>query len=232
MSSSVAIATGSGGDGGGGEEEEEDILVIPHLGDSGIESDVQALLGSHGIRTRRAVRGSLSHEDEDEEEEERDEDGDDGGGDTSARVDYEYTPTRTGFFGTSRGRGRRGGRRRRRSSGGDEMELDGVESECSSCAPSRPTSPSPSPTITLGGGGRVTSPPPLALRRGSLTPPRTASLFVQQQQFQMTYAEHLDIAGTCFDPSGRFIYVGATEAVVEWGIRGSEKRWWSGAQWR
>ena len=64
----------------------------------------------------------------------------------------------------------------------------------------------------------MTSPPSLALGRGSLTPPRTVSLFAQQQQFQMTYVEHLDIAGTCFDPSGRFVYVGATEAVAEWGI--------------
>jgi len=226
-SPSVTAATGSVGGSVGAEEEdreEDDFLVIPHFGDSVIELDVQALLGSHGIRTRRALRRSLSHHDEDEGEEERDEDGDeDDDGDTntgSARADYEYTPMRTG---SGRRRGRRWVRRRRRSGGGDEMEVDRVESECSSCAPSRSTSPSLTSTL-------VTSPSPSAVGRASLTPP-PASLSVQQQQCQMTYVEHLDIAGTCFDPSGRFVYVGATESVVEWGIRGSEKRWWSGTQW-
>jgi hypothetical protein len=41
-----------------------------------------------------------------------------------------------------------------------------------------------------------------------------------------TSAEDLDIAGTCFDPSGAYIYVGTTESVVEWNVRGAEKGWW------
>ncbi|KAI0789926.1 hypothetical protein C8Q75DRAFT_793057 [Abortiporus biennis] len=36
----------------------------------------------------------------------------------------------------------------------------------------------------------------------------------------------LDIAGMCFDPSGEFIYVGATKGLCEWKIKGAEKSWW------
>ncbi|KAF5363183.1 hypothetical protein D9758_008322 [Tetrapyrgos nigripes] len=42
-----------------------------------------------------------------------------------------------------------------------------------------------------------------------------------------------DIAGTCFDPSGAYIYVGTTDSVVEWNVRGAEKTWWldDGNEW-
>ena len=53
------------------------------------------------------------------------------------------------------------------------------------------------------------------------------------------YFDDLDLAGMCFDPSGERMYVvgngfGSPDggnvvgagAVVEWGIRGAEKRWW------
>ncbi|KAF9058965.1 hypothetical protein BDP27DRAFT_1372006 [Rhodocollybia butyracea] len=36
----------------------------------------------------------------------------------------------------------------------------------------------------------------------------------------------LDIAGTCFDPSGGYVYAATTEGIMEWNVRGSEKRWW------
>ena len=54
------------------------------------------------------------------------------------------------------------------------------------------------------------------------------------------YYDDLDLAGICFDPSGERMYVAGNGfgsppgggnvvgagAVVEWGIRGAEKRWW------
>jgi hypothetical protein len=43
--------------------------------------------------------------------------------------------------------------------------------------------------------------------------------------------EDVDIAGTCFDPTGAFLYVGTTTGVAEWAVRGSEKRWWGSGQW-
>jgi hypothetical protein len=42
---------------------------------------------------------------------------------------------------------------------------------------------------------------------------------------------HLDLAGTCFDPRGAWLYVASTTGIVEWGVRGSEKRWWGEAVW-
>lgn len=42
---------------------------------------------------------------------------------------------------------------------------------------------------------------------------------------------HLDLAGTCFDPSGAWLYVASSTGIVEWRVRGGEKRWWSEAVW-
>ncbi len=42
---------------------------------------------------------------------------------------------------------------------------------------------------------------------------------------------HLDLAGTCFDPRGAWLYVASTTGIVEWGVRGGEKRWWSESVW-
>lgn len=38
-----------------------------------------------------------------------------------------------------------------------------------------------------------------------------------------------DLAGTCFDPSGEYIYVATTGGIAEWKVRGAEQRWWSEA---
>jgi hypothetical protein len=45
------------------------------------------------------------------------------------------------------------------------------------------------------------------------------------------YDDDLDLAGTCFDPSGGFVYVGSTAGVVEYSVRGAEKRWWLESEW-
>ncbi|KAJ7222945.1 hypothetical protein C8J57DRAFT_1453676 [Mycena rebaudengoi] len=42
---------------------------------------------------------------------------------------------------------------------------------------------------------------------------------------------HRNLAGTCFDPTGAWIYVASERGVAEWGVRGAGKRWWSGGAW-
>ncbi|KAM6490571.1 hypothetical protein JOM56_013914 [Amanita muscaria] len=41
----------------------------------------------------------------------------------------------------------------------------------------------------------------------------------------------LDLAGVCFDPSGGHVYVASTKSIVEWNVRGADKRWWSSDGW-
>ncbi|PFH47846.1 hypothetical protein AMATHDRAFT_6350 [Amanita thiersii Skay4041] len=43
--------------------------------------------------------------------------------------------------------------------------------------------------------------------------------------------DELDLAGVCFDPSGAKVYVASAKSVVEWSLKGADKRWWSGGAW-
>ncbi|KAG6879791.1 hypothetical protein C0992_011589 [Termitomyces sp. T32_za158] len=125
----------------------------------------------------------------------------------STHGDYEYTPRPTYVTVNSR-RGYE-----------DDMEVDELESDCvSSRTPSRSSSPSPSTHIP--------SPTRLA------SPGLHASSRDRTRLVQPVYPEDLDIAGMCFDPSGRQVYVASKESVVEWSVRDAEKRWWAGSQWR
>jgi len=179
------------------EEDYRDILVIPPLGDREVESDVQALLGGHGIRTRQQRSHDHDH----------DEDPNTG----STHGDYEYTPSPV--YPSSR------------RSRDDEMEIDELESDCiSSRTPSRSSSPSPSthvPTMRSPSSGRLSLPP------NSSSASRTGSV----SRLEVGYEDNLDIAGTCFDPSGEYIYVASKEAVVEWSVAGADKRWWFENGW-
>ncbi|KAF5374450.1 hypothetical protein D9615_009123 [Tricholomella constricta] len=176
-----------------------DILIIPPFGDPNIESDVQALLGSHGLRTRQQSAAPRAEDDEDDPNT------------GSAHGDYEYTPRPT-YMTVNSGRTR----------GDDDIEVDELESECASHAPSRSSSPSPSthaPHIPSPGLGRLGS------------PVVSAGAAARAGDMQVAYVDDLDIAGTCFDPSGKYIYVASTESVAEWSVRGADKRWWAGSQW-
>ncbi|GLB40695.1 putative WD40 repeats [Lyophyllum shimeji] len=214
--------------GGANGNEGEDILVIPPFGDVGIEEDVRALLGSHGIPTRtqraqgqthRLTGGNydgdafaLAHDDEEDEDEQDEEDGEDRNT-GSAHADYEYTSRVRGATATYPS-----SRRRQQQHDADDsmhIEPDEPESDClSSRTPSRASSPPPAPAprhsavasyarVGAGGGGEQ----------------------------QVVYVEDLDIAGTCFDPRGRCVYVATTESVAEWSVRGAEKRWWAWGEW-
>lgn len=100
---------------------------------------------------------------------------------------------------------------------GEAMDVDGLERDC--VTPSRSTSPSPSANI---GGG-------LSTRFPTFSPP--ARTIARAEERQREREANLDIAGVCFDPSGRWIYVATTESVSEWSIRGGEKRWWVDNGW-
>jgi hypothetical protein len=181
------------------EENYHDILVIPPLGDREVESDVQALLGGHGIRTRQQRSYEYDH------------DGDDDPNTGSTHADYEYTP------GPIYPRSRR--------MRDEDMEVDELESDCiSSHTPSRSSSPSPSthvPTVASPAGGRLSSP---ADSTGTL---RTRGV----DRPEVGFEADLDLAGTCFDPSGKHVYVASKEAVVEWSVAGADKTWWFENGW-
>ncbi|KAG2083850.1 hypothetical protein BD769DRAFT_1540494 [Suillus cothurnatus] len=135
---------------------------------------------------------------------------------------------------------------------GDTMDLDELEVDCLSrggspppmnsyrpSSPYRPISPSPLSSQTY----RPASPPyrPASPPYHSMTPPfhpyRRTLRRTHGEEGEIeragTVVEHedVDIAGTCFDPTGGFLYVATTTGVAEWAVRGSEKRWWGSGQW-
>lgn len=135
------------------DEDDSDLVVIPPLGDSGVEHDVQTLLGRHGIRARRYSWRDGGPIDEQEGEEEQDT---------------------------------------------EQEENDCVES----LAPSRSSSPSPS------------------------VPPQSVGVAGEEPDL-----DDLDIAGTCFDPTGAYVYVATKHSVAEWSVRGADKQWWLDDSW-
>ena len=114
---------------------------------------------------------------------------------------------------------------------GDDGEAE-VETDClTSRAPSRAASPPPPQlpsrqrrlaSVHSGSGGsletvgfgRETEAAEAIMGGGTVTTPA-----------------HLDLAGTCFDPHGAWLYVASTTGIAEWGVRGGEKRWWAEAVW-
>lgn len=100
------------------------------------------------------------------------------------------------------------------------MEVDELESDCiSSHTPSRSSSPSPSTHIPM---------------QVSPSPVRVAQRYrhgLRQRAVLRNPKDDLDLAGMCFDPSGRFIYVGSTDGVAEWSVKGAEKQWWCDSEW-
>ncbi|OJA08493.1 hypothetical protein AZE42_02854 [Rhizopogon vesiculosus] len=132
---------------------------------------------------------------------------------------------------------------------GDMMDLDELEVDCLSrggspppTIPYRPSSPyrpiSPSPLVSQ--PYHPTSPPyrpaspPYRPATPSFHPYRRTSRRTQGEEGEVERAlqrEDVDIAGTCFDPTGGFLYVATTGGVAEWTVRGSGKRWWGSGQW-
>ncbi|KAF8895983.1 hypothetical protein BD779DRAFT_1493299 [Infundibulicybe gibba] len=130
----------------------------------------------------------------------------------STHGDYEYQLNR-GFI---------------RRSPDEEMEVDELESDCvTSRTPSRSSSPSPS-----------THAPGHASPASRLISPLSSGSSWDQEHTRarkivesVAFEDDLDLAGTCFDPSGHHVYVASTESVAEWSIQGAEKRWWNQSEW-
>jgi len=87
--------------------------------------------------------------------------------------------------------------------------------------------------LTSRAPSRAASPPPrqrrLAMHSGS--PEMAGAETAAELGGTVATPPHLDLAGTCFDPRGAWLYVASTAGIVEWGVRGGEKRWWAEAVW-
>jgi len=198
----------------GSEDEDEDgLVIVPRLGSSREEEAVRRTLVRHGIRTARprsAHRHIFGNEDDME------------------TTDFEY---------------------RQRPDGDFEMDFDDAETEClSSAGGSRAGSPIPIPSNMHSYG----PPPPRTSReylrsRGmrsissavSGNARSTRQMSSHRTQPRMTpwakpsesTEDTLDLAGTCFDPTGSYIYVGSVKGIVEYKCRGAEKQWYTSTQW-
>ena len=98
---------------------------------------------------------------------------------------------------------------------GDGMDLDELEVDC------------------LSRGG---SPPPMNPYRPTTPSSPSFHPYYRRTPRRMhgeegEVHEDVDIAGTCFDPTGGFLYVATTGGVAEWSVRDSGKRWWGSGQW-
>jgi len=187
------------------DEAVEGIVVIPPLGDVLVDNEVRQLFGRHGRRTMHAPIEQSSQSQSRV------------GFETDAMYDAgedEREPERD--LDRDRDRERE---RERENADGDLMEVDELESDCiSSHTPSRSSSPSPSTHIPL-----QISPSPLRVVAPRHHPGRSRRKTIRK--------EDLDLAGTCFDPSGAFIYVASVDGIAEWSVRGAEKRWWFGSEY-
>ena len=90
-------------------------------------------------------------------------------------------------------------------------------------ASGRPTAPNPNPSPTPSFPSSVTAAAALRGTHGRAPQPRTRA--------RIDVPPHLDLAGTCFDPSGRHLYVASTSGIVEWAVRGAEKQCRVGGAW-
>ncbi|ESK82449.1 hypothetical protein Moror_8566 [Moniliophthora roreri MCA 2997] len=111
----------------------------------------------------------------------------------------------------------------------DDLDILEPEWDCISYAPSRGSSPGP----PANGRWRTRSRQDLELELAAAAAATDVGYRAEEYYSSAAFGDDLDIAGTCFDPSGAFIYVATPECVAEWAVRGGEKRWWSdsGTQW-
>ena len=120
----------------------------------------------------------------------------------------------------------------------DAMDVDEPESDCfSSHTPSRAPSPSlpqsPSaPAPSRSSEHLRVSRPGLLARRESSGPYSVRRLSRRARRAERVEPDvDVDLAGTCFDPTGSSIYVASVKGVAEWTVRGAEQRWWTDPEW-
>ncbi|RXW16425.1 hypothetical protein EST38_g9430 [Candolleomyces aberdarensis] len=203
----------------------DDIVVIPPLGDTDVESEVHALLEIHGLTPRRAS-AALNHDRENDDE-------DDGEpGDDEARDDDAWR------------------RRRAAASQGDpRMDVEEPESNCTS----RSGSPMPTPVFASNRSSRAShvpyaSPPPHGWTPA--TGPNRIRATAREDDDEddmmedlaagraedkdLLYDPDLDLAGMCFDTTGQSLYVASSKSIVEWRVKGADlgRMWWASGEWR
>ena len=177
-------------------------MRVPSLGDRGAEREARRTLGRHGVRTERAASDS--------EDDSEDDDGDARGGAAN--------PGQPMYLSD------------------EQPDLD-PESDCStSRAPSPSQQPTPQSAAPRWRWPLNITPSPSSSAPTSLTASprrrrRVSSSGARGGPWTLTVPPHLNLAGTCFDPSGRYVYVASESGVVEWAVRGADKVWWSGGAW-
>ncbi|KAF8170429.1 WD40-repeat-containing domain protein [Pholiota molesta] len=207
------------------------IVVVPDLGDRDVESEVHALLAVHGIQSRlgggrdppsrRSAGPGSAHQNlladaDGRDDDDRQEEGYDERDDDRMRVDEDGDDIRE-----------------EEARDEDQDDDEELEFECASRGSnSRSGSPFASSSSIRGPSGAASA-DPLAL---SPSPSSYAKHPAIRGVGDMKYAyyEDLDIAGLCFDPWGERMYVAGgvgVGAVVEWSVRGAEKRWWVDDGW-
>ncbi|KIJ66851.1 hypothetical protein HYDPIDRAFT_166309 [Hydnomerulius pinastri MD-312] len=179
------------------------VVLIPPLGDNAMEENVREVFARHGIRARHAHRtDSLSLP------------GARGGGGTYM---YSHNDVEGGARGDT-----------------DNMDIDEPETDCISRGPSRSSSPPPSIHLPIQPSPSPTRSTALARYTNTHHSSRPRRRTITRDDFvaePSVQDSDLDIAGTCFDPQGGFIYVATTDSISEWGVRGAEKRWWGSSAW-
>jgi Uncharacterised protein domain (DUF2415) len=217
---------------------EEDLVVIPDMGDRDAENQVHDLLQIHGLSTRQSSstldaddQGSIYEDDEEDDDEHEGEDRNTG----STTGDHRYRMSQ--------------GRRRR--SQVVMMEVDEPEPDCLSSRASSPGPLAPQRSRPTAGTSRWLLTPHdsrVASPASRTAATRSSSRMdvdevdereemeerddsARKENIDVEYVNDLDLAGVCFDPSGKRLYAASTSSVVEWSISGSEKTWWSGGEW-
>ncbi|KAF9260046.1 hypothetical protein L218DRAFT_962987 [Marasmius fiardii PR-910] len=184
-------------------DDEEDLFVIPPLGDREVEENVRVLFNHHGLgRTRAFGNRGLTNDRDDSDPRDPENATDDRDRMDVDDRDYEM-----------------------------ETEWDCISSQ----VPSRSSTPPPPPSSVSMSGRPNGNSSTLRWRswaRISREEIQDTSEDVEGVEGSPVSVDHnkyydLDIAGTCFDPSGSRIYVATTESVSEWTVRGGEKRWWA-----
>ncbi|KZT23099.1 hypothetical protein NEOLEDRAFT_1136975 [Neolentinus lepideus HHB14362 ss-1] len=111
-----------------------------------------------------------------------------------------------------------------------EMDPDGEDADMDACVssrePSRAGSPVPAPPIHV--PMPVQPSDTLQVRAAR---PRPSRLHRHARRGTPVGEGDLDLAGVCFDPMGSWVYVASMTGVMEWSVRGAEKRWWYDSEW-
>ena len=215
------------------DDDPDSIVVIPPLGDREVENNVRRLLGHHGVRARTTVLDAESDPREPL----------DGAGDGSRDREREGDEMDVDELETDC-----------LSSHNPSRASSPVQASprIQGYSPGIAGSPGREPSPPLFMQTPATSAIRMSQAFEGVRSPRPATLLRREsgyisrrpsshlrQQARRTRAETAhdqvdvdqDLAGICFDPTGRYLYVASTNGVAEWTVRGAEKNWWVDSAW-